>query len=252
MEFPNLGQQCALSTCKQLEHSCNQAYKKDNQVPVCPLCNQPVPVPRGQQPDIKVGEHIDRDCQSERAVKIRNKCSVKGCKQKEFMKVRCESCRQNYCLKHRHEQDHNCTALVQPSTTGQRTSASVRAGQAAVARFQSKPGSSGTRPQQTSLSSFGRDLDRERRERLAQQKPQQLQHTSMSEDEALALAIQASLSSTQSGSSSSNSEPNRQLTAQEQEDLALAQALAQSEKEELERRQRGQQSDNKKSDCSLS
>lgn len=27
---------------------------QDFQVPVCPLCNKPVPVPRGEQPDIKV------------------------------------------------------------------------------------------------------------------------------------------------------------------------------------------------------
>lgn len=37
----------------------------------------------------KVGEHIDRDCQSDPAVKKRNafinKCSVKGCKQKEVL-----------------------------------------------------------------------------------------------------------------------------------------------------------------------
>ena len=30
------------------------AYCQDIQVPVCPLCNKAVPVPRGEQPDIKV------------------------------------------------------------------------------------------------------------------------------------------------------------------------------------------------------
>ena len=30
------------------------AYYQDIQVPVCPLCNKAVPVPRGEQPDIKV------------------------------------------------------------------------------------------------------------------------------------------------------------------------------------------------------
>jgi len=53
------------------DHRCSSAYKKDIQVPVCPLCNQPISVPRGEMPDIKVGEHIDRDCQSDPAKKKR-------------------------------------------------------------------------------------------------------------------------------------------------------------------------------------
>lgn len=60
---------------------------KDVQVPVCPLCNKPVPVARGELPDIKVGQHIDRDCQSDPAKAKRisdsHRCTLKGCKQKE-------------------------------------------------------------------------------------------------------------------------------------------------------------------------
>jgi hypothetical protein len=48
-------------------HSCSSAYKKDVQVPVCPLCNTPIPVRRGEPPDIAVGAHIDTDCQSDPA-----------------------------------------------------------------------------------------------------------------------------------------------------------------------------------------
>lgn len=40
---------------------------QDVQVPVCPLCNIPIPVKRGQTPDFVVGEHIDRDCKSDPA-----------------------------------------------------------------------------------------------------------------------------------------------------------------------------------------
>ena len=53
------------------DHRCASAYKKNIQVPVCPLCGQPVPVPRGETPDIKVGEHIDRHCQSDPAKRKR-------------------------------------------------------------------------------------------------------------------------------------------------------------------------------------
>lgn len=44
---------------------------QDVQVPVCPLCNTPVPVRRGQMPDVVVGEHIDRDCKSDPAQRKR-------------------------------------------------------------------------------------------------------------------------------------------------------------------------------------
>uniref|UniRef100_A0A8C3I6M4 Zinc finger AN1-type containing 2A n=1 Tax=Chrysemys picta bellii TaxID=8478 RepID=A0A8C3I6M4_CHRPI len=84
MEFPDLGKHCSEKTCKQLDflplkcdackevfckdhitydqHKCTSSYKKDVQVPVCPLCNTPIPVRRGEMPDIVVGAHMDRDC----------------------------------------------------------------------------------------------------------------------------------------------------------------------------------------------
>lgn len=56
---------------------------QDNQVPVCPLCNNPIPVKKGEMPDVVVGQHIDRDCQSDPARnrrKVRDlvlRCQVK-------------------------------------------------------------------------------------------------------------------------------------------------------------------------------
>lgn len=52
---------------------------QDVQVPVCPLCNTPVPVRRGEMPDVVVGEHIDRDCKSDpaqRKRKVGTWCSI--------------------------------------------------------------------------------------------------------------------------------------------------------------------------------
>uniref|UniRef100_A0A8C0VZ40 AN1-type domain-containing protein n=1 Tax=Cyanistes caeruleus TaxID=156563 RepID=A0A8C0VZ40_CYACU len=100
------------------QHDCTSAYKKDVQVPVCPLCNTPVPVRREEMPDIVVGEHIDRDCKSDPAQRKRkiftNKCLKPGCKQKEMMKVICDQCHKNYCLKHRHPLDHDCSGAGHP------------------------------------------------------------------------------------------------------------------------------------------
>ena len=129
MEFPELGTHCSQPDCNQLDflpvkcdacakkfcsqhwqyqgHSCPNSHMSNVQVPVCPLCDQPVPTPRGVVPDIAVSAHIDRDCKSDPAVKKRiytNRCSMKMCKQKELIKICCDSCGMNYCLKHRHPQ----------------------------------------------------------------------------------------------------------------------------------------------------
>lgn len=37
-----------------------------------------------------------------------NRCSKGGCKQKEMMRVTCDQCHLNFCLKHRHPLDHDC------------------------------------------------------------------------------------------------------------------------------------------------
>ncbi|XP_041259349.1 AN1-type zinc finger protein 2B isoform X4 [Onychostruthus taczanowskii] len=153
MEFPDLGAHCSWPACQRLDflplkcdaceqifctdhiayaqHDCTSAYKKDVQVPVCPLCNTPVPVRRGEMPDVVVGEHIDRDCKSDPAQRKRkiftNKCLKPGCKQKEMMKVICDQCHKNYCLKHRHPLDHDCSGAGHPLS---------KAGHAAVTRAQ--------------------------------------------------------------------------------------------------------------------
>jgi len=44
-------------------------------VPVCPLCNKPIPLKKGEVPDVVVGRHIDSDCQSDPA-KERRKVST--------------------------------------------------------------------------------------------------------------------------------------------------------------------------------
>jgi hypothetical protein len=37
---------------------------------MCPLCNKPVPTPRGEEPDFTVGKHIDNDCQFTEGKKV--------------------------------------------------------------------------------------------------------------------------------------------------------------------------------------
>lgn len=48
---------CSQEHWKCEDHQCGQAYVKDVRVPVCPLCNKPVPINRGEDPNIKVTMH---------------------------------------------------------------------------------------------------------------------------------------------------------------------------------------------------
>ncbi|PSN37269.1 AN1-type zinc finger protein 2B [Blattella germanica] len=41
-----------------------------------------------------------------------NKCSAKGCHVKEIVRVICNDCKLNFCLKHRHPTDHQCEGAV--------------------------------------------------------------------------------------------------------------------------------------------
>lgn len=95
-----------------LKHSCPSAYKKDFQVPVCPLCNTPIATARGVSPDITVGQHIDQFCRSDKTKIYTNRCTYKNCKKKELIPVSCTECKQNFCLRHRHTADHDCRGPI--------------------------------------------------------------------------------------------------------------------------------------------
>ncbi|KAM9843106.1 AN1-type zinc finger protein 2A isoform 1-T2 [Aulostomus maculatus] len=278
MEFPDLGEHCSEKTCKRLDflpmkcdacqdifckdhityanHKCTSSYKKDVQVPVCPLCNTPIPVKRGEMPDIKVGEHIDRDCRSDPAQRKRkiftNKCSKGGCKQKEMMRVTCNQCHLNYCLKHRNPLDHDCKTDGKPLS---------KSGHAAVMRSQ---GASSTSASASSASGNSRSFTNgmsanntgHHNNGSAPQIPTSLSaqnvmppsasfQAGMTEEQALQRALEMSLAE-------SRQTPQPTLSPQEQEDLALAQALAASEEEYRRQQQRQQGRESKQSNCSLS
>ncbi|KAM9123529.1 AN1-type zinc finger protein 2B isoform 2-T2 [Pangshura tecta] len=274
MEFPDLGAHCSELTCKRLDflplkcdaceqifctdhiaytqHQCTSAYKKDVQVPVCPLCNVPIPVRKGQMPDVVVGQHIDRDCKSDPAQRKRkiftNKCLKPGCKQREMMKVICDQCHGNFCLKHRHPLDHDCSGAGRPLS---------KAGHAAVARAQT----SSSVAAGTSSRGASRPATRpaagppapapSRGGVMAAPQPSSTSppavalQNGLSEEEALQRALEMSLAESAPGSAQA-------LSAQEDEDLALARALAASEEEYQRRQQQQAQSrSSRPSDCSM-
>jgi predicted nucleic acid binding AN1-type Zn finger protein len=250
MEFPGLGQQCSFDECRQLDflpvkcdlckkifcsehykyesHNCPTAYQKNVQVPICPLCNAPVPGRADELPDIRVGRHIDSDCSSDRAVTHRkkvyaNRCTLKGCKQKEMIPVVCDRCGQNYCLKHRHPQDHTCPninskpmgpAALAAAARKSASDTSVHNGRSAAAASNGYVSSDRSRSVPVPKS------------RSANQASIQ---GNLSEDAALQLALQASMSEASGVRVSSSSG----ALSQEQSDFLLAKAIAESEQEAL-------------------
>ncbi|XP_077176872.1 AN1-type zinc finger protein 2B isoform X1 [Paroedura picta] len=273
MEFPDLGAHCSEPTCKRLDflplkcdacgelfctnhvayahHNCTSAYKKDVQVPVCPLCSTPIPVKRGEMPDIVVGAHIDQDCKSDPAQRKRkiftNKCQRPGCKQREMMKVVCDQCHGNFCLKHRHPLDHGCTGTGHPLS---------KAGHAAIGRVQKATkapactaSSSETKRSIASPTTPSRASEMARAPQPQRTSPPVVAlQNGLSEEEALQRALEMSLAETVS------TQPQSRST-QEEEDLALAQALSASE-EDYQRQQQQQQQQQarsaKPSSCCLS
>lgn len=265
MELPHLGEQCQVDSCGQLDflpikcygchkkfctdhfryenHQCPVQHSKDVQVPVCPLCDSPVPTAKGVSPDTTVSAHIDRDCKSDPAVAKRNKiytnkCTVKKCKQKEMMKVQCVKCKQSFCLKHRHPEDHEChNVAVRNAVSPKVSAASSKAAQAAVAR-QEEAKSSGSSIGSAIRSSASNMLKGQSSIRnMFQNQPSTSSTTTnrLSEDEALARALQESLNEQQTGTlagTTSNSQNTiKAPSTVEEQDLMLAQALAESQRE---------------------
>ncbi|KAG1682254.1 AN1-type zinc finger protein 2B [Nymphon striatum] len=244
MEFPDLGKHCSVTLCKQLDflpvqcdccneifclehfsyskHNCSKAYTKDVQVPICPLCSKPIPVKKGETPDIPMNNHIETQCQSDPAKANRkkiytNSCSVKRCKQRELIKVSCTTCHQNFCLKHRLPEDHQCTGPPPKNVP------STSAGSAALSRlFKSQGTNSSSRncwsnstaqnnhtkisqPQTSADADLARAMQLSLQTNNNSAQRVQGQHNNdIAEDENLARAIQMSLQENSNRSQSHN------------------------------------------------
>jgi len=266
-----MGQHCAETTCRKLDylpmkcdacvklfcsdhlmyddHNCDSKYKKDVQVPVCPLCNAPVPIQRGAVPDLAVSNHIDQACKESQKEKVyTNRCNKPKCKKKELIKCICDSCHLNFCLAHRHPTDHQCSR-TRSTAAGNNSS---KAAAAAMARAE-------TQSTQTRITNFfsgpfrtteAVSAPRERPRPTAANAARAVAMPSgMSEDEALAAALAASMADVPA----TPAQPTRlDGLSQEDEDRLMAQALQESEREAalLQPRNQHQAADSK--NCTVS
>lgn len=274
MELPHLGTHCAELSCNKLDflpftcnlckkefcvdhhkytaHNCTESYRADAQVPICPLCDQPVPSKRGQPPDLAVNEHMENNCKNKKKKIYTNKCSADGCKTKEMIPVLCDSCRQNYCLRHRHPTDHDCKGP---------TSAREQALMAALAR--SKTNSNSSNNSRSHSSSSGSNQQSARRVlspafnpvqptghvRSEQSSKVSTLQGSMSEEEALSRAMAASMLEVNGEQTSYHTDGGN--LKQEDEDAMLARTIAASleENHRINNRERRNSTSNSCSVC---
>ncbi|KAF9046600.1 hypothetical protein BJ165DRAFT_1472953 [Panaeolus papilionaceus] len=115
-------QHCQLDFCQEHfkvdVHKCPKYDEaKFNRVaPNCPLCNTPVASKPGQDPNIRMDQHLERECT---VVTGRVKtstmplCARGTCKKVLFSPIRCDTCRKQYCISHRFPADHTCVPTSQ-------------------------------------------------------------------------------------------------------------------------------------------
>lgn len=234
MEFPDLGEQCSLPSCRQLDflpftcnacskvfcrlhekydsHNCPEGRKKDKVVPTCPMCSRPVPLQPGDKPDDAVMRHIDNKCDSQ-AAKLKteqrraNKCNYKGCKTgTDSVRVTCERCHLPFCLSHRHIMDHKCTAPKPVET----------------------PKPAFPRPLVEAVKTTAKNTPHRPQQLPTALHVHSLQQAGLSEDEAMRRAIELSLQS-MGPECSTNDEDEENGTLQDESDEAIARALQEAE-----------------------
>ncbi|TFK52625.1 hypothetical protein OE88DRAFT_1657987 [Heliocybe sulcata] len=134
----SIGVQCSEDTCHLVDflpfkcQHCNQRYcgdhfkpeahkcpkydesKLNRIAPACPLCNTPVAIPPGQDPNIRMERHINTEC-SVMTGKAPKKsgpiCGRPKCGKVLFAPITCDKCKKQFCPSHRFPATHNCSSI---------------------------------------------------------------------------------------------------------------------------------------------
>jgi len=135
----NIGAFCSMDLCKQQDflpftcahckrvfclehretgqHNCTVDLTERGKMPTCPVCNQTIKITAEDKADAVVNRHILSGCKSDifdvasekRRIKDAKRCAYSSCQNTEkFETVVCTSCGLAFCLKHRHQDSHNC------------------------------------------------------------------------------------------------------------------------------------------------
>ncbi|OCH84189.1 hypothetical protein OBBRIDRAFT_742006 [Obba rivulosa] len=104
-------------------HKCDKydATKHDRVAPSCPLCNEPVAIPPGQDVNVRMDAHITSECSvmTGRTKKSSGPiCAKPKCRKVLFAPIRCDECKQQFCPQHRFPNSHTCSKTAASSSRG--------------------------------------------------------------------------------------------------------------------------------------
>ncbi|KZV73757.1 hypothetical protein PENSPDRAFT_742281 [Peniophora sp. CONT] len=124
-------QHCSESFCgehfKPDQHSCAKydEFSHNRVAPDCPLCNEPVAIPPGEDPNIRMERHLHTECSviTGKAKSKTPRCASGKCNKVLYAPIHCDKCRLDFCPTHRFPATHNCSSLASTSSS---KSASVK------------------------------------------------------------------------------------------------------------------------------
>ncbi|THH20080.1 hypothetical protein EW146_g1182 [Bondarzewia mesenterica] len=139
-----IGQQCSDRSCQLVDflpikcQHCSQPFCADHYLPAahrcdkydehqhnrvapsCPLCNIPIAIPPGEDPNIRMERHFNYDCSvmtgKSGKAKSTPTCAKAKCGKVLFAPIPCEKCKEQFCPSHRFPVDHNCPSLISSSS----------------------------------------------------------------------------------------------------------------------------------------
>uniref|UniRef100_A0A7S2TG68 AN1-type domain-containing protein n=1 Tax=Lotharella oceanica TaxID=641309 RepID=A0A7S2TG68_9EUKA len=144
MDLNHVGKHCALKECNQLDflpfrcghckrsfclnhykpedHSCSE-YKPPRPpvIAVCKDCKRSITQVGDESLEALFQRHFDSgECKKFKVTKpyccSYIKKNGRPCKKREFDPIECKKCHKNFCIKHRHAEDHDCEALKKKAT----------------------------------------------------------------------------------------------------------------------------------------
>jgi predicted nucleic acid binding AN1-type Zn finger protein len=114
------------------EHQCSHydSSKHDRVAPHCPLCDEPIAIPPGQDPTIRFQDHVDTKCPVTTGRKPGSsspRCANRKCNKVLISPIRCDKCRKQFCPPHRFPSDHTCVPPTSARPTVAKPSVNVQA-----------------------------------------------------------------------------------------------------------------------------
>ncbi|XP_050693985.1 AN1-type zinc finger protein 1-like [Eriocheir sinensis] len=119
MELPDLGKQCGVESCRQLDFlpivcgACGGVFCKEHSLPFYHQCVS------------EAEEEKTREEGDDRKI-TRHPCQFPKCDGGELTPVLCPACGLNFCLAHRHQPDHQCPHQPQQGPSEQEKAAAEK------------------------------------------------------------------------------------------------------------------------------